>query len=388
MKRARKQTRTPQAVAPARSPLDDLPFEVWSDYLAGLKLLVTPGGRALERIMQEYAHCSWDSINTLPWSDAPDTEVAVLSVLSGAFLVPILAMQEPDPYLAVYLGLLDRREGLNLKRIKEDLFLATVILRAFGEYQARVGQHPVGALLQIAASAEDVPPQVLNRSLVMRERTSEEWIKKAAWSLSLSVGRASSRHRVGETIRGKELSWLHGVLGEADATVAKEEAVGWLGVRLAEELHRLEAIPYPELVAKAMSGELNFHKTSAKQAVLRGQRPPRERHQGPQIPPEADEDTREEAARLADMADPVADSEIFEAATTVDQEPLAADVNKKYRLTEAGRRVIEQYLTHLGRPTKKEIATLAQVDLTTVKNTLKKIQKDPSKLRDLDRSVL
>lgn len=346
-----------------------------------------------------------DHVSTVvQWQDReaiPDVDLIRLAFgvtgSKGVELAPFVSMAPPPLLggeLVVLLAYLDATE---LAEAKRAIIWAGLRVHAIEEAAHRLDRHPVGALLCAAAALHGFlegskwPLPVRAQLEAIEDVAAGEWLRRAAHTLSISVG--SPLHRQRDTTwtrrprRGTRGSaWLHGVLGEADDQTVREEAVGLLGQRLSEDVDRLSRLSVDELVGQAITGKLDYHRKSAEQAVVRGWRPERERHELADDPEEAAERERH---RVRLEEEPVVGSHERAKRTpprreeVEDPQRVAAAVIRAYRLPSAQARVVEYYVQHPGEHSWAEVAEGAGVSLETVKATLRRMKAEPKKLLEL-----
>jgi len=354
-----------------------------------------------------------------PWATLADSAVAELTLREEpdwdeSLLKPLLMLplwpRHRDTLVSAYLVRRAQRDGTTWADIVGEMTCVWVWIFARDEFHRRMMGHPLGALLWIiaASTTEGEPTWAVPVIEDVERRTTTERLRRTARvGLSLSVANPDPGQRLGEGLAfapplktgvlddGK----IHGLTGEEDPSVAGEEALGLLSVRLAEDVWRLRKRSIADVAMDAMSGRLNFHLKGAKQAVLRGRRLKRERHVSVADPfKEAKSDKlrtsfhtepeeRKQAKERKDPeiiahdvasvwggpaeSDPVHEAEV--AAT--DMERLVAAVNRAVRLSPAQAKVVRYIINHPEghRLTYPEIAQGAGQSVRTVNNTIKKL---------------
>ncbi len=277
--------------------------------------------------------------------------------------------------LMAYLARAIRREDLTSERFTREMDLVIHWLLSHEEYSRRLRGQSIGGILFLLALSS---PEDYQRFEV------DQWVME--W---ISV---ASRRQVID--RG----WAKDVLGEQDPNTLEKEIRSVVGGRLALEMNRLRSAPVMDVALKAISGELNFHKAAAKQAVIRGWRRKHERHvlvDDPFEKAESDKKRtrfhtepeerqqakkRQEKVVIAhDVASvwggPAESDPVHEAEVAADVERVIAAVKRDFRLTRSEAKVVSYVVSHPESYTLThgEIAEGADVSLRTFYNTIRKL---------------
>ena len=259
-------------------------------------------------------------------SDLPDNELIGLvwgkysSVNEAvkAFYGPAKPWTDFKVIFSAYLGRMARRGTRPREELGMEMALVLLWLDALDDFLRRTDPHPMGSLLSLIAFAPDNFGEDFAATMFIRkaERSRPTW-------------------------------WVQGVLGEVDGVVARQERRSLVGRRVAEEAHRLRRQPVDQVWTNVMAGRLNYFRRLSRQAVLRDQRPQRERHTELQEPEQiTDPSVQYEAERRAE-----------------DPERIATAVINAFRLSPAQQKVVRHIVSRPERLTLPEIARGAGVSL-------------------------
>lgn len=369
---ARKTKRSPPQRTTHWRPV---PRELAPDLAVSLALLNTEEGREyIGAALEEWAKIG-GRLAEKPWRNLTDRALIALVLgqdrpvrrALGAFLGSAPPWTNHLLLLLAYFGRALQRvtQGEDIRR---EMAYLWAWLYGSAELHRRLNRHPLGKLLwAIVTGTRDPSPGAPDWSASTSHQADQlttQWLRRAALTLSISVGE-SGRGRLGEGTawtrprRGTHgPQWLRGVLGETDPLAAREEALGLLRVRLAEEVKRLRRLPPQEIAGKAVAGLLNYHKVAAEQAILRGQRGERDRH--------------EQLEKPDSIQDPSATSALEGAleravAETADPERAAAAVIRVFRLPPAQARVVRYIAASPKDLPDPAIARNTGLSLSTVK---------------------
>jgi len=394
-------TKHPRQTSSSNSPPQPTPHELDADIAAARGLYASPEARNFFEIAAElfFVVGKYES-TAVSWPAVPDRTIVSIAMGVGteaerayeSFLGPASWETLKGAPLLTLFAYLGRNVRRDVNELTEEMRWIWRRLLADDEIVRRLLKHRVGGLLWLAAMAAGYPdpppadyPQRRRWPRWFREhveaRATKEWLRRISRSRKLLPD-----------------YWLQGVLGEADVKTAREEATGLLGVRLTEELRRLNRQPLGDITVKALSGRLNYHAGRsgrpglARQAVLRGQRRERERHiltdqldgvnarvrhaprldQAPVVGP------RKGATRplRREEGDPVRQIE----ATAADPDRMADRVRRVFRLSPAEAKVVHQITCTPDRQTRNQIAQKTGVSLSLVEKTLRKLAGDEAKL--------
>ncbi len=329
------------------------------------------------------------------WADVPDQTIVAIAFGANpevneavvAFLPPhepsdvLLEMEHADVdrrrelrglIVMAYLARAAQRPDLDLESLTNEMGGVWTWLFCHDELVNRLERHRMGSLLYVltiasrwgAGKGPTRYPALFQGGL---DKAADKWMSRA----SKSVG----------------LSWAIGVLGETDALETKKEVRGLLGKRLAQELKRLRGIPSDQLSLEAIQGRLDYHRSAAKQAIIDVGRQtwPKERHILSQDPHAAAELDQQRVQLDQDqVVRPRKGAKTSlprgEAKEPEDPDQVAAAVARAFRLPPAQVRVVRWITTQSGKYTQPEIAEGANVSLSTVEATIRKLVGDLPKL--------
>jgi len=334
-----------------------------ADFAAAKALGTSPEGRrylqaglyAFDRLLRHVAGKQWSEVpssTVLAFALGGDATVAK-AVVSFMGPGPSWVVDRALPYvLLAYLGRQARRRNLGWEALTKEMAAVCLHLCATEEFVRRMKAHPFAGLLWVIADSQHPEPPGLPRwarseRAYVGKKATTAWIDRVAgtlWPVDPKTKRANT-------------DWVQGILGEPDARTAKDEAKGLLGRRLAEDLRRLSAQSPEQVALDAIEGRLDYHRKSARQAVLQGQRPLRKRHN--------------ELEQPERIPDPSAQHEAEEAAT--DPERVAARVIRTLQLSAKEAQVVRYITVAPPGLTHSEMAEGAGVSLSTVENTIRKL---------------